>query len=135
MTITDAFTKYAEVVPVSSKNAEEIANAIFQDWICRYGVPQQIHSDQGKEFCNNLSKELFEMLQINHTTTSPYHPQCNAQAGVFNKTVRKYLQSFVSESTLDWEMYVPALMLSYNTSFHSTLNTTPYQMTFGMKPR
>ncbi len=42
---------------------------------------------------------------------------------VFNKTVKNYLASFVDDTTLDWENFLPALMLSYNTSYHSTIAT------------
>jgi len=47
----------------------------------------------------------------------------------------KYLASFFEESTLDWEQYLPALQFSYNTSYHSTIATTPYELLYGMKPR
>jgi transposase InsO family protein len=108
---------------------------IFVDWICRFGSSVQIHSDHGTEFVNKLNKELFKLLDIKHTTTTPGHPQCNAQAEVFNKTVAKYLSSFVDSSTLDWEQYLPALQFSYNTSYHSTIATTPYELLYGMNPR
>ena len=133
--ITDAFTKYAEVIAIPDKHAETVANELMINWICRYGTPIQIHSDNGKEFVNKLSKELFQLLGIKHSTTTPAHPQCNAQVEVFNKTVAKYLASFVDNSTLDWEQYIPALMFSYNTSYHSTIHTTPYELLYGMKPR
>ncbi len=45
-----------------------------------------------------------------------YHPQCNAQVEVFNQNVKKYLASFMDDTTLDWEIFLLALMLSYNTS-------------------
>jgi hypothetical protein len=45
------------------------------------------------------------------------------------------LASFVDESTLDWEQYLPALQFSYNTSYHSTIATTPFELLYGMKPR
>jgi len=47
----------------------------------------------------------------------------------------KYLASFVDESTLDCEQYLPALQFSYNTSYHSTISTTPFELLYGMKPR
>ena len=75
-------------------------------------------TNQGKEFCAKLSNELFKLLKIRHATTSPYHPQCNSQAEVANKTIAKYLTSVVDKSTLDWEDYIGPLMFSYNTSFH-----------------
>ena len=73
------------------------------------------------------------MLDIQHTKTSPALPQCNAQVEVFNKTVAKYLASFVFISTLDWEQYILALMLSYNTSYNSTIMTTPFELLYGIK--
>ena len=133
--ITDAFTKHAEVIAIANKQADTVATEIFNKWICRFGSPIQIHSDGGKEFCNKLSDELFQKLDIKHTKTSPAHPQCNAQVEVFNKTVAKYLSSFVDQSTLDWEQYIPMLMFSYNTSYHSTIMTTPFELLFGMRPR
>ena len=135
LVMTDAFTKYAEAIAIPDKQAETVAMEIFIHWICRFGSPLQIHSDNGTEFVNKLSKELFSLLEIKHSTTTPGHPQCNAQAEVFNKTMAKYLASFVDSSTLDWEQYLPALQFSYNTSYHSTIATTPFELLYGMKPR
>ena len=133
--MTDAFTKYAEVIALPNKEAITTAEAIFVHWICRFGVPVQIHSDGGKEFLNKVTEELYQLLQITGTHTSPAHPQCNAQVEIFNKTVAKYLSAYVNPSTLDWELYLPAMRFSYNTSYHSTTKTTPFQLTFGIKPR
>jgi hypothetical protein len=47
----------------------------------------------------------------------------------------KYRASFVDGSTLDWEQYLPAHQFSYNTSYHSTISTMPFELLYGMKPR
>jgi len=60
---------------------------------------------------------MMELLNVSHTRTFPAHPQCNAKEEVFNKTVKKYLASFVDDTALNWETFLPALALSY----HSTL--------------
>ena len=88
--ITDAFTKYAEMVAIDNKEASTVARHVFERWICRFGTPLEIVTDNGREFCNLLSKELYKLLQIKHTTTTPYWPQCNSQAEVANKTIQKY---------------------------------------------
>ncbi len=54
---------------------------------------------------------------------------------VFNKTVKKYLASCVDEKTLNWDESLPALMLAYNTSYHSMIATTPFELLFGVRPR
>jgi len=79
--------------------------------------------------------ELCELLNVQHSKTSPYLPQCNAQVELFNKTVKKYLASFVNATTLNWEELLPALMLAYNTGYHSTIATTPFKLLFGVRPR
>jgi transposase InsO family protein len=129
--ITDAFTKYAVVAKIDNKEAETVARAIFDNWFCKFGIPAQIHTDGGKEFVNKLSAEMFELLNVQHSKTSPYHPQCNSQV---EKTVKKYLASYVDESTLNWQDFLPALMLAYNTRYHSTIATTPFELLFGVKP-
>jgi hypothetical protein len=101
--------------------------------VLKFRIPAQIHTDGGKEFVNKLSEELFQLLNIRHTKTSPAHPQCNAQVEVFNKTVKKFLQSFVDDTTLNWETFLPVLAISYNTSCHSTIAATPFELLFGEK--
>ena len=133
--ITDAFTKYALVTAVKNKEAETVAKAIFNEWFCKFGIPVQIHTDGRKGFVNKFSNELFQLLNVQHTKTTLAYPQCNAQVEVFNKTVKNYLASFVDDTMLDWENFLLALMLSYNTSCHSTIATTPFKLLFSEKPR
>jgi len=133
--ITDAFTKYVELVALENKEAATVAEAIFNRWVCRYGVPLDIVTDQGREFCAQLSESLFKKLGAHHFKTAPYHPQTNSQAEVANKTIQKYLASFVDDTTLDWELYLFPLMFSYNTSFHRSILNTPHMLNFGMQAR
>ena len=103
-----------------------MAKAIFSEWFCKFGIPAQVQTDNWKEFVNKLSIELFDLRNVEHIKMTLAHPQCNAQVEFFNKTVKKYLASFLDETTSDWENFLPALMLSYNTSYHSTIATTPF---------
>ena len=133
--ITDAFTKYVELIALPNKEAVTVATAIFNRWICRYGSPLQLTTDQGSEFMSKVSKELYTLLHINHVPTTSYHPQCNAQCEIVNKTIAKYLASHVENSTLDWELYLAPLMFTYNTSYHKSIKNTPFFLTFGVEPR
>jgi hypothetical protein len=97
-------------------------------------LPAQIHMDGSKEFVNKLSEEHFQILNIRQNKTLPAHPQCNTQVELFNKMVKKFLQTFV-DTTRNWETFLPALAISYNTSYHSTIATTPFKLLFGEKAR
>jgi hypothetical protein len=61
--MTDAFSKYVELVAIPNKEADTVADAIFAHWICEYGIPVELITDQGKEFCNKLSDELFKLME------------------------------------------------------------------------
>ena len=61
--ITDAFTKVGILVPLPNKEANTVAVALLHHWIYRFSIPKQIHSDQGKEFCN-------QVLQVSNTCFS-----------------------------------------------------------------
>jgi len=80
-----------------------------------------------------MAAHLFRSLDICHSTNTSYHPQCNSQAEVCNKTIAKYLAAFVDGSTLDWEIYVHALMFAYNTSFQCCIQATPFSLTYGIE--
>jgi hypothetical protein len=132
--ITEVFTKYGVVTAIASKDAETLADAIYRDWFSKFRIPAQIHTNGSKEFVNKLSEELFQLLNFRHNKTFPAYPQCNARVEVFNETVKKFLQSFVDDTTLNSETFLPALATSYNTSYHSTIATTPFQLLLGEKP-
>ena len=116
MVITDSFTKYVELVALPNKEAGTVAKAIVDTWVTRYSTPAEILTDGGKEFANNLLNSICLELGVLHKQTSPYHPQCNAQVEVFNRTMRHYLQNALSSPYLDWEDLLPALRICYNTS-------------------
>jgi hypothetical protein len=124
-----AFTKYAIVMPVETKEAKTVAKAIYTEWFCKFGLSAQIHTAGGQEFVKKLSQEIFLLLNIQHTKTTPAHPQYNTDVQFFNKTVKKYLASSVGETTLDWEN-----LLVYNTSYHSTIAMMPFELLFSICP-
>ena len=134
LVMTDAFTKYAEIIAIHNKEAETVAEAVFYHWICRYGIPAQLVTDQGKEFVATVCKSLWKRLDLLHITTSARHPQANSQAEVINKTIARYLASFVNDTTLDWEQFIAPLMFSYNTAFHRSIKTSPFFLTYGVHP-
>jgi hypothetical protein len=88
---------------IPNKEAFTVKTAILNRWICCFGLPLELVKDQGKECTYQMATELFKSLNILHSTTSSYHPQCNSQAEVYNKTIAKYLAAFVDSSTLNWE--------------------------------
>jgi hypothetical protein len=49
--------------------------------------------------------------------------------------MKKYLASFVDDTALNRENFLPALALGYNTSYPLTIVTTLFELFFGEKVR
>lgn len=61
--------------PIRDHTALTVADKLVINFICHYGCPDQIHTDQGREFESHLFKQVFTLLGIEKTKTTPYHPQ------------------------------------------------------------
>ena len=110
--ISDYFTRWTEAYPIPNQEAVTIAETLVKEYICRYGVPQYLHTDQGRNFESKIIKEVCELLGINKTRTSPYHPQSDGMVERFNRTLEAMLSKYVS-------------------SVHEATTFTPYFMMFG----
>ena len=80
LVITDAWSKYVELVALEAKDAETVRNAIFDNWICPYGCPEQLVTDRGTDFSSQVGETLYKRLGVKHSLTIPFHPQCNSAA-------------------------------------------------------
>ena len=129
--MTDAFSKIAVVVPIPNKEASTVTQMILDHWVYRFAPPAQIHSDGGKVFVNKLSAELFAILDIKQSKTTTTHPQSNTQVENFNRRIKEYLSPYQHDHTLDWEKFLPAMAIAYNTCYQSTIGTTPFQLMHG----
>ena len=134
MVITDAFSKYTTAKAISNKDANTVAETLFTEWICKFSCPKTIVSDNGKEFVNTVMKHLLTRLGIQHSKTSVGHPQTNAAAETFNRTIINYMKVMLNDETLDWEKWIPPMLLAYNTRVHEAIKTTPFFLTYSMDP-
>jgi hypothetical protein len=64
LSFTDTFSKYTELVAIPDRTPEPVAKEIFDKWICRYGVPEEIISNQEKEFCKEVIAELYKVMKL-----------------------------------------------------------------------
>jgi predicted aspartyl protease len=134
LVITDAFSKWTELVAIPDKEAVTVASAFFNRWICRWACPKEILTDRGKEFCNQLMTELARLLDIDHKRTAAYHPQTNTAAESFNRTLIKILTAALEDPDGDWEAWLPVVTLTYNTRVHASTKASPFFLTFLRDP-
>ena len=92
LVVEDAFTKWLECYPMSNQKSDTMTE-ILVEIFSRYGIPEFLHSDQGRKFESQLLKEKCRALGIRKTHTTPYHPRGNALVERSNRTKSQILQS------------------------------------------
>ena len=112
-----------------------MAEILVKEVVCRFGVPQQIHSHQGRNFESALFAEICQLLGIKKTRTTPYHPQSDGMVERFNRTLETQLSKFADENQEDWDLHIPFLLMAYRSANHETTGYSPTMMMLGREPK
>jgi len=80
------------------------------------GCPEVLITDQGREFVNALSTQLYAITHTEHRITSAYHPQTNGLTERFNQTLTRCLAKVVNESQSDWDEKIDTVLVGYRAS-------------------
>ena len=67
LVIGDYFTKCVHAVPMRNQEVDNVAKKLIENVITIFGVPMQIHTDQGTNVESNLYKALSKYLDIEKT--------------------------------------------------------------------
>ncbi|UYV66258.1 K02A2.6-like [Cordylochernes scorpioides] len=135
LVIMDYFTKWPVAVPIPDQEASTVSEALLQDWVCIFGVPRILHSDQGRNFESNIFQELCRRLGIEKTRTTPLHPQSDGMVERFNRTLTQHLTMFVDKNQRDWDQHLPMLLMAYRSAEHESTGYSPARMLFGHELR
>ena len=131
LVITDCFTKWVEAIPLQSIDASTIAKHFVEQFITRFGIPKEIHTDQGRQFESDLFQSLCSYLKIDKTRTTPFHPQSDGLVERFNRTIADMLSKYIAPSEKDWDELLPFMLMAYRSSEHESTGVTPNLLMFG----
>ena len=95
-----------------------VAVKLVDEMFCRFSLPKQVHSDQGRQFKSHLLKEVYYLLQIKKTHTTLYRPQGNVMVERFNRTLLDMLATAVGDHPSDWEIHIRKLCFAYKCPLH-----------------
>jgi hypothetical protein len=62
---------------------------------------------------------------------STYHPQTNGQTERLNQCLETFLHCLVSSCPKKWKDYLPLAEFWYNTTVHSALGRSPFEVLYG----
>jgi hypothetical protein len=135
MVVVDRFTKYAHFLPLSHPYiVETVAHAFVDNVIKLHHPPLCIVSDHDQIFISAMWKSIFKSLKVDLRYNSSYHPQSDGQTERVNQCLENYLHCMTFAEPKKWLSWLSLAEFWYNTSFHTSLQLTPFQALYGFPP-
>ena len=123
-------TGFIFCISLKSKCTEDVINAYINYICCPFAPSKKILTDNGTEFKNKLSTEVFEKLRTEQIFTPIYSPQCNGRIkgfhNFFKATITKQLENCVEWDDLAWKATA-----AYNFFPAESSGITPFFLMFG----
>ena len=131
LVLTDYFTKWTESYAIPNQEAATVAEKLVCEFVYRFGVPRELHSDQGTNFESKVMAEVRKLLDIEKTRTSPLRPQSDGQVERYNRTLIEMLRGKLQENQEDWDLQLQTCMMAYRSSVHESTGETPNMLMLG----
>ena len=133
LVIQDYFSKWADAIPLPSQTADSITKELVKVF-ATYGMPDILHSDQGRNFESSILRQTLEAFGIKKSRTTAYHPQGDGMVERFNRSLLQMLCSYITDHA-EWKRYLPFVLFAYRTAVHASTGVTPFEMMFGCAPQ
>ncbi|CAI8611704.1 unnamed protein product [Vicia faba] len=79
-------------------------------------------------------QDLKLQLGISQSLTTIYHPQSDGESEVLNRCLQHYLRAMTRQWPKEWVNWLPLYEWWYNTTYHSVIQTTPFEIVYGQAP-
>ena len=131
------FSRYVKVFPVASLLPMELAQALYNNYILRHGVPEQVLLDNGSTFTSEFNKQLAELCGMELQFTPAYHQASNGMVEKFMATLRQMILIYCQEETIatKWDQHLRLLRFVYNNTYHASIQTSPFELVRGRLAR
>ena len=137
----DHFSKFNVLFPLKTKTADEVSTLLEERVLAYLGPPKIFHSDNGREFVNQLIRAMFDKWGGNVTFINgrPRHSQSQGLVERGNRTIEDKLKAMKKDEGLQgesypWASWLPRIMWALNSQRHETIKYSPYHLLFCKQP-
>ncbi|XP_015231242.1 PREDICTED: uncharacterized protein LOC107085444 [Cyprinodon variegatus] len=125
LVVVDAHSKWPDVAIMRSTTTRKTIERL-EEMFSRYGIPEQLVSDNGPQFVAEEMEAFLKMNGIQHIKSAPYHPSTNGLAERFVQTLKHSLKASVFQGSLHQRLY--SFLLTYRNTPHSTTKASPAEL-------
>ncbi|GJU35391.1 reverse transcriptase domain-containing protein [Tanacetum coccineum] len=127
----DYFTKWIEAKPVATITGNQVKKFVWENIVCRFGLPGEIISDNGKQFRDNPFKDWCEKLCIQQHFASVKHPQTNGLVERANRSLGEGIKARLGKDNKNWLEEISHVLWAHRTMVKSSNGDTPFSLTYG----
>ena len=133
LVVGDYCTKWMEAYPLPDATASTVARKLVREFVCRFGVPQELHSDQGANFESEVFREMCQTLGVSKTRTTAYNPKSDGMVERFNKTLVNIVAVLINPQgkQMDWDEFLPFATFAYRCTPQDSTGESPNLMMLG----
>ena len=115
LVVGDYSTRWMEAYALPDARAETVATKSVNEFVCRFGVPREVHSDQGANFESEVFQEMCRILGISKTRTTAYNPTSDGLIERFNQTLINMVSVMIQlhKGQRDWDKYLTFATSAY----------------------
>nr|GEZ72993.1 reverse transcriptase domain-containing protein [Tanacetum cinerariifolium] len=129
--VMDYFTKWIEAKAVATITGGQVKKFVWDNIVCRFGIPGEIISDNGKQFADNPFKDWCDKLNITQHFASVKHPQSNRLVERANKSLGEGIKARLGKGNKNWVEKLPHVLWAHRTMVKSSHGDTPFSLTYG----
>ena len=131
--VKDEVTNYLITIPLYQAKSEEVGEALIENIIMKYCIPDCINMGQDSTFMSSLMNYLFTKFNIKIKTVAPYnHQSLQAEHGI--KSLLTILTKHLTSLGQMWPKYLSLSTFAYNMFNTPNLaNYSPYDTTADVK--
>ncbi|GJS16348.1 reverse transcriptase domain-containing protein [Tanacetum coccineum] len=129
----DYFIKWIEAKAVATISGTQVKKFVWDNIVCRFGLPRKIVSDNGKQFSGDPFKDWCEKLNIIQHFASVKHPQSNRLVKRANRSLGEGIKARLGEGNKNWLEELPHVLWAHRTMIKSSNDDTPFSLTYKTK--
>ncbi|KZV51421.1 hypothetical protein F511_39680 [Dorcoceras hygrometricum] len=127
----DYFSKWVEAEPLAKISEVEVLNFLWNNIVCRFGIPRRLISDNGRRFCGEKVRAWCQEWKIEQVFTLVAYTQSNGQVEVTNRAIVQALKARFDSARGRWADELPSVLGAYRTTARTATGETPYCMVYG----